>query len=82
FQTIFPIFQKNITGGYVSEEESGERVAKVVADEGYNKSGVYWSWGNRQDENREAFCQEVSNEAADADKANRLWALSEELVGI
>ena len=82
FQTIFPLFQKNITGGYVSEEESGERVAKVVADEGYNKSGVYWSWGNRQDENREAFCQEVSNEAADENKASKLWELSEKLVEV
>lgn len=82
FQTIFPFFQKNITGGYVSEEESGDRVAKVVADEGYNKSGVYWSWGNRQDENREAFCQEVSNEAADENKAGKLWELSEKLVGL
>ncbi len=82
FQTIFPFFQKNITGGYVSEAESGDRVAKVVADEGYNKSGVYWSWGNRQDANREAFCQEVSNEAADESKAGKLWALSEKLVGL
>ncbi|MGB3296207.1 MAG: protochlorophyllide reductase [Phormidesmis sp.] len=81
FQTIFPFFQKNITGGYVSEEESGDRVAKVVADKGYNKSGVYWSWGNRQDANREAFCQEVSNEAADEEKAGKLWELSEKLVG-
>ncbi|MGD1897285.1 MAG: protochlorophyllide reductase [Phormidesmis sp.] len=82
FQVIFPFFQKNITGGYVSEEESGERVAQVVADEGFNKSGVYWSWGNRQDKDREAFCQEVSNEAADANKAGKLWTLSEQLVGL
>ena len=82
FQVIFPFFQKNITGGYVSEAESGRRVAQVVADEGFNKSGVYWSWGNRQDENREAFCQEVSNEAADENKASRLWELSEQLVGM
>ena len=82
FQTIFPFFQKNITGGYVSEAESGKRVAQVVADEGFNKSGVYWSWGNRQQENREAFSQEMSNEAEDAEKASKLWAFSEKLVGI
>lgn len=82
FQVIFPFFQKNITGGYVSEEESGDRVAKVVAEEGFNKSGVYWSWGNRQDKNRDAFCQEVSNEAADTNKAGKLWELSEKLVGL
>ena len=81
FQTIFPFFQKNITGGYVSEEESGKRVAQVVADEGFNKSGVYWSWGNRQQENREAFSQEMSNEAEDAAKASKLWEFSEKLGG-
>ncbi len=82
FQIIFPLFQKNITGGYVSEEESGDRVAQVVAEEGFNKSGVYWSWGNRQKDGRDAFCQEISNEAADELKADRLWELSEKLVGL
>ena len=82
FQVIFPLFQKNITGGYVTEEESGDRVAQVVAEEGFNKSGVYWSWGNRQKEGRDAFCQEMSNEAGDEFKADRLWELSEKLVGL
>ncbi len=82
FQVIFPLFQKNITGGYVSEAESGDRVAQVVADEGFNKSGVYWSWGNRQKEGRDAFCQEISNEADDEIKAGRLWEFSEKLVGL
>ncbi|MEL6780171.1 MAG: protochlorophyllide reductase [Cyanobacteria bacterium J06597_16] len=82
FQIIFPLFQKNITGGYVSEEESGDRVAQVVAAEGFNKSGVYWSWGNRQKEGRDAFCQEMSNEAGDETKADKLWDLSEKLVGL
>ncbi len=82
FQKIFPLFQKNITGGYVSEELAGERVAMVVADPEYNKSGVYWSWGNRQKEGRQSFVQEVSNEALDNDKAQRLWELSAKLVGI
>lgn len=82
FQKIFPLFQKNITGGYVSEELAGERVAAVVADPEYNKSGAYYSWGNRQEEGRESFEQEVSNEALDDDKAQRLWELSAKLVGI
>ena len=30
FQTIFPFFQKNITGGYVSEEESGDGSPKSL----------------------------------------------------
>lgn len=82
FQKIFPLFQKNITGGFVSEELAGERVAEVVADPKYNQSGVYWSWGNRQKEGRNSFNQEVSLEASDDRKAKRMWELSEKLVGL
>ncbi|MEM9904528.1 MAG: protochlorophyllide reductase [Cyanobacteria bacterium P01_D01_bin.44] len=82
FRKIFPLFQKNITGGYVSEELAGDRVAQVVAEPSFKKSGVYWSWGNRQKEGREAFDQEVSDEAMDANKAVRMWELSEKLVGL
>ena len=32
FRTIFPPFQKYITKGYVSEEESGRRLAQVHLD--------------------------------------------------
>ncbi len=82
FRTIFPWFQKNITGGYVSQELAGERVAVVVADPEYKQSGAYWSWGNRQKEGRKSFIQEMSNEALDDTKAERLWMLSEKLVGL
>ncbi|GAB4355292.1 MAG: protochlorophyllide reductase [Cyanophyceae cyanobacterium] len=82
FQTIFPIFQKNITGGYVSQELAGDRVAAVAVDPGFGKSGVYWSWGNRQKDGREAFDQEVSDEAMDEFKATKLWDLSAKLVGL
>ena len=82
FRTIFPWFQKNITGGYVTEELAGERVAKVAADPMFNESGVYYSWGNRQQEDRAAFKQEISDEAMDANKGKRLWELSEKLVGL
>lgn len=82
FQTIFPWFQKNITGGYVTEELAGQRVAQVVADPNFNESGVYYSWGNRQQEDRAAFKQEISDEALDANKGKRLWELSEKLVGL
>lgn len=82
FRTIFPWFQKNITGGYVSQELAGERVAAVVADPEYKPSGAYWSWGNRQKEGRKSFIQEMSNEALDDSKAERLWMLSEKLVGL
>lgn len=82
FQKIFPLFQKHITGGYVSEELAGERLAAVVADPQFSQSGVYWSWGNRQKEGRQAFSQEVSDEASDGNKAKRMWDLSAKLVGL
>ncbi|MBO3464084.1 protochlorophyllide reductase [Aetokthonos hydrillicola] len=82
FQILFPLFQRNITGGFVSEEEAGARVAEVVSLPEYNMSGAYWSWGNRQKKNRKAFIQEVSNEASDGDKAERMWELSAKLVGL
>jgi protochlorophyllide reductase len=82
FRKIFPIFQKNITGGYVTQELAGERLAAVVADPDFNQSGSYYSWGNRQKPGRQAFDQEVSNEALDDAKAQRLWELSAKLVGL
>jgi protochlorophyllide reductase len=42
------LFQQNTTKGYVSQLLSGERVAKVVAHPEFTRSGVHWSWGNRQ----------------------------------
>ena len=82
FQTIFPWFQKNITGGYVTQPLAGERVAAVVADPDLRESGIYWSWGNRQKPGRRSFAQEVSNEAQDDAKARKLWDLSAKLVGL
>jgi len=82
FQKIFPWFQKNITGGYISEEEAGKRVAAVVKDPEYKQSGAYWSWGNRQKKDGKSFVQEMSPEATDEAKAKRLWELSAKLVGL
>lgn len=50
FRTLFPLFMKYVTGGYVSEEEAGMRLAQVVDAPECAKSGVYWSWngGARQ----------------------------------
>jgi protochlorophyllide reductase len=78
FQKLFPLFQKYITGGYVSQE----RVAAVVADPEYKQSGAYWSWGNRQKKDREAFVQKVSRQARDDGKGERMWDLSAKLVGL
>jgi protochlorophyllide reductase len=82
FQKVFPWFQKNITGGYVSQELSGERVAQVVADPEFAQSGVHWSWGNRQKQGREAFSQKLSAKVSDETKGVRMWELSEKLVGL
>ncbi|MBF2028821.1 MAG: protochlorophyllide reductase [Oscillatoriales cyanobacterium C42_A2020_001] len=82
FQKLFPWFQKNITGGYVSQELAGERVAAVVIDPEYKQSGAYWSWGNRQKKDRKSFVQRVSPQARDDEKAERMWDLSEKLVGL
>ena len=49
FRSLFPVFMKYVTGGYVSEAEAGDRLAQVVYDPVASKSGVYWSWnGNAQ----------------------------------
>jgi protochlorophyllide reductase len=82
FQKIFPWFQKNITGGYVTQELAGDRVAQVVADSQFKQSGVHWSWGNRQKTGRESFVQELSDQASDDQRSQRMWDLSAKLVGL
>ena len=82
FRKIFPWFQKNITGGYVSQAIAGERVADVVANPEFAQSGVHWSWGNRQKKNGQQFSQELSEQATDPITARLVWELSMQLVGI
>jgi protochlorophyllide reductase len=82
FQTIFPWFQKNITGGYVSQALAGERVAQVVADPEFAVSGVHWSWGNRQKKGGQQFSQELSEQASNPETARRVWDYSLQLVGL
>jgi len=82
FQTIFPWFQKNITGGYVSQPLAGERVAQVVADPDFAVSGVHWSWGNRQKQGGKQFSQELSDKASNPEVAAGVWDLSLKLVGL
>ncbi|QCE09910.1 protochlorophyllide reductase, chloroplastic [Vigna unguiculata] len=78
FRTLFPPFQKYITKGYVSEEEAGKRLAQVVSDPSLTKSGVYWSWNKTS----ASFENQLSQEASDAEKARRVWDISEKLVGL
>ena len=82
FRKIFPWFQKNITGGYVSQPLAGERVALVVADPDFAESGVHWSWGNRQKKNGQQFSQDLSDKVTDSQTASRVWELSMGLVGL
>ena len=82
FQKIFPWFQKNITGGYVSQALAGDRVAQVVADPAFAASGVHWSWGNRQSKGGKQFSQELSDQASNPETARRMWDLSMQLVGL
>ena len=82
FQKIFPWFQKNVTGGYVSQALAGERVAQVVADPGFGTSGVHWSWGNRQKKGGKQFSQELSDKASNPETAQGVWEESLKLVGL
>ena len=82
FQKIFPWFQKNVTGGYVSQALAGERVAQVVADPGFGTSGVHWSWGNRQKQDGKQFSQELSDKASNPETAQGVWEESLKLVGL
>ncbi|CAL5403631.1 unnamed protein product [Camellia sinensis] len=78
FRLLFPPFQKYITKGYVSEEEAGKRLAQVVSEPSLTKSGVYWSWNK----NSASFENQLSQEASDAEKARKVWEISEKLVGL
>ena len=80
FQRIFPWFQKNITGGYVTQALAGERVAQVVADPEFAVSGVHWSWGNRQTKGGKQFSQELSDKASNPETAAKVWEYSLKLV--
>jgi protochlorophyllide reductase len=64
--------------GFVSEEEAGQRLAQVVSDPKLAKSGVYWSWSSQTG----SFENDVSEEVGDAAKGQKLWEISEKLVGL
>lgn len=51
---------------------------QVVSDPTLNKSGVYWSWNNQSN----SFENDLSQEASDAEKAKKLWEISEKLVNL
>lgn len=51
---------------------------QVVSDPSLSKSGVYWSWNRTS----ASFENQLSKEASDAEKARKLWEVSEKLVGL
>ncbi len=82
FRLLFPIFQKFITRGFVSQRLAGERVAQVATFKKYAKSAVHWSWGNRQKSGRKAFSQKLSKRIIDSDISRQTYELTRKLVGL
>ncbi len=82
FRFLFPIFQKFITRGYVSERLAGERVAQVATYEQYALPAVHWSWGNRQKTGRKAFSQKLSKRIINSKTSKQTYDLTKKLVGL
>ena len=82
FRFLFPIFQKFITRGYVSQRMAGERVAQVATHKQYAKPAVHWSWGNRQKTGRKAFSQKLSKRIIDSKISKQTYDLTRKLVGL
>jgi len=73
FRKYFPVFMKFITGGYVGEEEAGQRLFQVMHDPRCTKSGVYWSWNGGPREGRGAEAIEKGGQIAGAGGAGGGW---------
>ena len=69
----FPVFMKYITGGYVGEEEAGQRLFQVMHDPRCAKSGVYWSWNGGPREGRGAEAIEKGGQIQGAGGAGGGW---------
>ncbi len=82
FRFLFPIFQKFITKGYVSQRLAGERVAEVATFKKYAKPSVHWSWGNRQKPGSKAFSQKLSKRIIDTNTSKQTYDLTKKLVGL
>ena len=76
FRFLFPIFQKFITKGYVSQRLAGERVAQVATYKEFAKPSVHWSWGNRQKTGRKAFSQKLSKRIIDTKTSQQTYDLT------
>ena len=63
---------------YVEHKLNETLVIQVVSDPSLTNSGVYWSWNK----NSASFQNQLSKEASDAEKARKVWEISEKLVGL
>ncbi len=82
FRFLFPIFQKFITKGYVSQRLAGERVAQVATYKEFAIPSVHWSWGNRQKTGRKPFSQKLSKRIIDTKTSKQTYDLTKQLVGL
>lgn len=98
FRKAFPWFMKYVTGGYVGEQEAGDRLAQVLDDPQCNKSNVYWSWnggaksvGRWSEDGKpkgaggsggEIFENEQSDAVRDPVTAAKVWDYSAKAVGL
>lgn len=74
FRQFFPIFMKYITGGFVGEEEAGQRLFQVAHDPRCGKqSGVYWSWNGGPREGRGAEALEKDGQISGSGGAGGGW---------
>jgi len=98
FRKAFPWFMKYVTGGYVGEQEAGERLAQVIDDPKCSKSGVYWSWNGGAKtvgvyspdgkprgaggSGGEIFENQQSDAVRDLPTAIKMWEYSAKAVGL
>jgi len=83
FRWLFPKFQKYITRQYVSVEEAGRRVSLLAVDPQFTASGQYWQWrGSYLRGTAETAPTPIKPTEREASKADKLWDLSAQLVGL
>jgi len=73
FRKYFPVFMKYVTGGFVGEQEAGQRLFQVCHDPRCAKSGVYWSWNGGPREGRGAEALEKGGQIMGAGGAGGGW---------
>eukprot|EP00747_Dinoflagellata_sp_TGD_P125335 gnl/TRDRNA2_/TRDRNA2_174142_c1_seq1.p1 gnl/TRDRNA2_/TRDRNA2_174142_c1~~gnl/TRDRNA2_/TRDRNA2_174142_c1_seq1.p1 ORF type:complete len:731 (+),score=146.84 gnl/TRDRNA2_/TRDRNA2_174142_c1_seq1:31-2223(+) len=73
FRKYFPIFMKYITGGFVGEEEAGQRLFQVLHDPRCRKSGIYWGWNGGAREGRGAEALEKGGQIIGSGGAGGGW---------